>query len=37
MRGREAFEHFQEKCEAVFRSEMRRNNEIEHFNVSMKG
>ncbi len=23
-------EHFQEKCEAVFRSEMRRNKEIEH-------
>ncbi len=27
-------EHFQEKCEAVFRPEMRKNKEIERFNVS---
>ncbi|KOF18854.1 hypothetical protein AC244_12715 [Ensifer adhaerens] len=27
----EPLEHFQEKCEAVFRQEMRKNKEIERF------
>ena len=29
-------EHFQEKCVAVFRPEMRKNKELERFNVSVK-
>ncbi|WP_307159444.1 hypothetical protein [Rhizobium paknamense] len=29
-------EHFQEKWEPVFRPEMRKNKELEHFNVSVK-
>jgi hypothetical protein len=29
-------EQFQEKCETVFRPELRKNNEIERFAVSVK-
>ncbi|NKK08382.1 hypothetical protein GFL93_21375 [Rhizobium leguminosarum bv. viciae] len=30
-------EQFQEKCEAVFRTELRKNKNLERFCVSMKG
>ncbi|TGQ71474.1 MAG: hypothetical protein E5V49_03595 [Mesorhizobium sp.] len=35
-RRAQTLEQFQEKCETVFRPELRQNKELEHFAVSVK-